>query len=135
MLELRSVILSDSVVLGWRKAIKDKIEEIREQYSREGWDGSDALPISYTSAMWAKRVIDWLPSSAASPEIVPEPNGDVALEWSKDSNLLLSMSVAGRTLIYAGLLGTEKKIHGEEVLVDELPATIVGLLQDYFCKV
>ena len=103
--------------------------------SEEGWDGYDALPITEDAYFEAKKLIECLPltSSIPMPEIVPEPSGEIGLEWSRGKRQVFVVSVSGSNeIIYAGLFGTNKT-HGVEYFGDSLPSMIIENLIRLYC--
>lgn len=116
----------------WRASLLDDVSEIFRTCSRAGWDGYDAEPVPPESAVGAVLLITLLPEGIEVPRILPEPNGDVALEWLKDERHF-TLSLSGRSVIYAGILGAVKK-YGEEPFWNELPQTGLEILSSYFAK-
>lgn len=107
------------------------LDEVFEECSQEGWDGYDARPISEETYNEARIFIESLPftSSIPMPDIIPEPGGEIALEWSKGSRQVFVASVAGKNeIVYAGLFGINKT-HGAEYFGDSLPAIIINNLK------
>lgn len=106
---------------------KNMLAHLREAFLRGlayNWDGEGALPVEYSAYAYARRLIQLLPLGLPVPEIYPEPDGDVAIEWDLGRRRVFSISV-GRdgTLNYAGLFG-RRKLHGVEFLGDRIPRSI-----------
>ena len=118
----------------WRESLTCKVREIYERCSKAGWDGYDAEPIALESCLGALHVIDLLPDKILPPDAVPEPAGEISLEWRTEDELLFSLTVTGRTLVYAGIFGGHSKQHGEEHFFDQLPKTVLEILTRYFFK-
>ncbi len=102
------------------------LDEVFEECSDEGWDGYEARPITEDAYNEAKRLIESLPlTSIPMPEIIPEPSGEIALEWSRGKRQVFVASVSGKKeIVYAGLFGTNKT-HGTEYFGDLLPLEII----------
>lgn len=112
-----------TIVQGAKKTI-EILNEIYEECSKEDWDGYGANPISFDAIQEAKRFIQLLPYKLPQPEVVPEPTGEVGLEWYKDKDSTFVISFNGRkTLAYAGIFGS-KKIHGTTYFEDLIPLII-----------
>ncbi len=63
------------------------------------------------------------------PEVVPEPGGEIGLEWYRRKRLVFTVSVSGSNeIIYTGLFGTNR-IHGTEYFGDLLPSVILENLK------
>ncbi len=119
------------ISFSWRDALRDEIAAVVRNSSRPGWDGYDAEPISIDSANRALRLIEALPEHITPPSVIPEPSGEIGLEWHTDHQRDFSISVSGTTLIYAGVFGSCKK-YGEEPFGDVLSSTILRILTHYF---
>ncbi len=127
-----------SIVNGFRKTetlgrsdeVLQSLDNVFDECSEEGWDGYDALPITKYAYIEAKRLIESLPlTSFPIPEVVPEPSGEVGLEWYREERQVFVASVSGRNaIVYAGLLGVNK-LHGTEYFGDSLPSIILENLK------
>jgi len=60
----------------------DRLRQILDQYP--DWDGHGANPINAESLMRVRQFVMEMPDDVEKPELVPEPDGDVALVWTKD---------------------------------------------------
>jgi hypothetical protein len=89
------------------------------------WDGYNALPLSHASFTNATKFLEILPSWAPVPEIAPEPDGEIALEWRRGASVFSVSFGTDGTLNYAGLLGYKKQIHGTEPFDDSIPQVIL----------
>jgi len=116
----------------WRDSLRDVVSELFRTCTDQGWDGYDAEPISMESANGALTVLDVLPEGIQAPDVVPEPTGDIALEWHTEDHKHFSLSVTGPTLVYAGIFGGASKHYGEEQFFRVIPRTILGILLRYF---
>jgi hypothetical protein len=117
--------------LGRQNETLQSLDEIVEECSRPGWDGYDALPITEDAYLEARRLIRCLPliSFIPMPDITPEPNGGIALEWSKGTRRIFVASIGGKNEItYAGLFGMNKT-HGTEYFGDALPSVFLENLK------
>lgn len=114
-----------------REEALQSLNEVFEECSEEGWDGYDALPITEDAYIEAIRFIESLPltSFIPMPEIVPEPSGEIGLEWYRGKRQVFVASVRGRNeIVYAGLFGVNKP-HGTEYFGDTLPSVILENLK------
>jgi len=124
----------EPISFSWRESLRDEIEAVLRTHSQPGWDGYDAEPVSLKSANGALRIINALPDHISPPGVIPEPDGEVALEWSSNNRRDFSISLSDATLIYAGVFGGSCKKYGEEPFFGALPSTILGILIQYFPK-
>lgn len=100
--------------------------------SVENWDGYGAKAVTPLGLERARRFLTQLPPSVQTPEIAAEPDGDLAFEWYRDPEYVLSVSVSpDGVLSYAGLFGPNKA-HGTEVMSNELPTAIAFQLERLF---
>src|SRR3989304_520341 len=68
------------------------------------------------------------------PEITPEPDGDIAFEWSDDYGRTFVFSIDdNQTLTYAGIFGANNT-HGTELLGDFIPDPIINYLKRLYSK-
>ncbi|VAX29660.1 hypothetical protein MNBD_NITROSPIRAE03-84 [hydrothermal vent metagenome] len=113
------------------KEALQSLKEVFQECSEEGWDGYDALPISEEAYLETRRLLESLPltSFIPMPEIIPEPTGDIGLEWSKGPDMVFVISVRGKNeIVYAGLFG-RNKTHGIEYFSESLPPVIIENLK------
>lgn len=120
------------VSFAWRDSLFEEVSEILQACSVQGWDGYDAEPVSPDSANSALELLKNLPDGIRTPTVVPEPNGDIALEWRTDEQRHFSLSVTGPTLVYAGIFGGSSRQYGEERFFGAIPRTILEILVRYF---
>tara|TARA_Y100000310_G_scaffold145276_1_gene144608 strand:+ start:289 stop:618 length:330 start_codon:yes stop_codon:yes gene_type:complete len=101
----------------------------------EKWDGLGANPITTIAIEEASRLLMEFPSSYPLPDIVPEPGGDIALEWYKDKNNVFVISFSGNNVIsYAGLFGENNKTYGTEFVKDSIPESILDNINRIFSE-
>lgn len=122
-----------TISLGWRSKLINEIEELRFEYSKEGWDGYDALPVNKESVRAAVLFAEGLPEKIYTPELAPENSGNLVYDWFPKKKLQFSVSVYPDKLIYAGIIGSEKR-HGEMPFIGEIPDEIIKILTDYFSR-
>lgn len=122
------------ISFSWREMLKDELDEIVQECSEGGWDGYDAEPVSSESAAVAQQLIDVLPEHIDVPNVVPEPSGEIALEWQSGGQKYFSVTVSGTVLVYAGIFGGFCKKYGEEQFFGALPTTVLQILSQYFSE-
>lgn len=71
-----------------------------EDYADAGWDGEKAKPIHSKAYSELKEIINSLPDTFYIPEIVPESDGTINLEWFKHKKNATSLGVDGSGKIY-----------------------------------
>ena len=105
----------------------DALRDIVESKCTEGWDGYDAAPVSEQTLKEAYKFISLLPPSLPVPEeISADPDGDISLEWYRNTNYLLTISISEKkTISYAGVFGPYSKVHGTEYFDFKIPKSIL----------
>jgi len=130
------VSLRKSVTWNYLGNALDALRATYRECNEHNWDGYGALPISPTTYDEAVRFLNALPSWMPTPEIVPEPDGDIGFDWNFGKNRVFAASVNGTNHItYAGLLGTGNKAHGTEVFDGSIPQTLVDHITRIFTRV
>lgn len=77
--------------------------------SVDGWDGYGAAALNYRAAQTAANFIRVLPQDVSIPEVSPEPDGSIGLDWIESPSRVFSVSFgAGSRLAYAWLDGTDR---------------------------
>ncbi len=121
--------LKKSITLGRKTDVLQSLENLFKECSGEGWDGNEASPITEDAYFEAQRLISNLPINLSMPEVVPEPSGEIGLEWSKGKDRVFIVSLSGKNeIVYAGLFGINK-VHGIEYFGDAIPSTILENLR------
>ena len=106
----------------WKGSVLKKLLEIYEECSEADWDGYGGNPISVEAYFEARTLLKIIPFSFPMPDISPQPNGEVGLEWYRDRGFIFVISVGGkRKITYAGLFGENNETHGMESFGDSLP--------------
>ncbi|MGH8604027.1 MAG: hypothetical protein ACREXR_15025 [Gammaproteobacteria bacterium] len=109
------------------------LEEVVTTYSRPDWDGYGARPISRAVQARARAFLDALPMWLPAPDIVPESDGEIAIEWDVEPNRIFSVSIgADGTLHYAGLLGDGVERLGVEKFDELVPAIIIQAIEELY---
>jgi hypothetical protein len=112
-----------------RAQVLDELLEMYKEYSVENWDGCNTEPVSQKAYLEAERFISLLPASLDAPGIIPEPNGEIALEWYRGRRFIFVASLSGdSTISFAGLFGRTSKIHGSEYFGDRIPDSVIGYI-------
>lgn len=101
--------------------------------SSEGWDGYGAAAVKPGAIEEAVRFLRRLPGYVEPPEVGPEPDGCVALEWSHDGVPQFSISFAGTSMLdYAGVFSDGCSQRGVERFVEFVPPSLSVVLETRF---
>jgi hypothetical protein len=119
----------------WQESarVRDELIKVFEACSAKNWDGYGAEPISYSAISDAIAFAEKLPSSIPTPEVIPEPDGEVALEWyvAKDRMLVVGFDGSGK-VTYSGIFGPGNTVAGSEHSAAIFSQTIVKSLENVF---
>ena len=124
-----------SRVIHWfvPELVLDELDDIYKECSTKDWDGYGAVPIIETTYREAETVIRSLPSFVPPPDILPEPDGGIGLDWDKGEGFSFTISVSGKNVLtYAGLFGENNETYGTEILSGILPKVILDNLERLF---
>ncbi len=99
--------------------------------SAEGWDEDGAVPLSVRAVERAVSFLRAMPQDVPIPEIAPEPDGSVSLDWVANRKRVFSLSI-GETdrLAYAWIDGTDKGHAVARFDGFEIPHRIVEGIRD-----
>lgn len=110
----------------------DAIVKLPERYREKNWDGLEAEPIPEAAIQEARIFLRKLPSSIPMPEVIPEPDGYLGLEWYANKWLLYVVSFNGTgVLSCSGLIGSER-IYGPRYMDEGIPAEILRNIAKVF---
>lgn len=89
------------------------LARVARECASPGWDGYDAAPISQGTCDRTRAFLNELPIWMPAPDIVPEADGEIAIEWYVGPHQVFSISIgAAGPLHFAGLFGQEDELHG-----------------------
>jgi uncharacterized protein (TIGR04255 family) len=126
--EIRNNFLASYVLRNNAERALAELDEVRVEASRPGWDGYGALALNPFSYGYARRFLSALPTTAPTPEISADTDGEVSLDWIFGNRRALSVSIGptGRCT-FAWMLG-QRTTSGTEWIEDEIPASIAWAL-------
>ena len=114
-----------------RSALLDELVDVYMRCQKPGWDGYTAKPITSQSYSSAKRFLALLPETMPLPEITPERDGELALDWNPKRYWSLSVSFSNDGAIsYAGIFGNKQSTsHGTEPFSETIPGVVFDLIE------
>jgi hypothetical protein len=121
-----------SIILGWRDQLADDVREVLEDCSDAGWDGYHASPINPFSAFQCIRLIELLPEGLLAPDIVPEPDGSIGLEWQNASNATLIVSIGEHQIDFAEIAENKTRTTGVRSFSNEISQDVLDILARHF---
>lgn len=126
--EIRKHLLSSLAVSRTTESALSELNEVRVEAAEAGWDGHGARPVSFDAYLYARRFLEALPTTAPSPEVSADPDGEVSFDWVFGPRKALTLSIGSNgRCSYAWIRGKQKS-RGTEWLDDEVPTNILGAL-------
>lgn len=81
-------------LMGVKASVISELWSVHAECETPDWDGYGAAAIDRASARVAEQIICALPNDVAVPEITPQPNGHIALDWIASRHRMLSVSAS-----------------------------------------
>ena len=81
---------------------------------KNNWDGNGALEINPFAVANAIKFIRCMPTRLPLPEICPEPDGCISLDWIKSRNQMLTISIGQQDRL--AMAWVDGSRHGSEVI-------------------
>ena len=85
-----------------------QLDEIYSECSSADWDNEGALPLNKKSYHAVRDFLKILPGHIALPEITPEPNGSLGLEWDQNGYHMALSICKDHQLVYAIISKTSR---------------------------
>jgi hypothetical protein len=96
-------------LFGTRSDAISAIWSVASEAAEDDWNGEGAFGVDPVAASNAVGFIQTLPDSVAMPEISPDPDGALSLDWIESRTRAFSISVGrNRSLAFAWLDGTAR---------------------------
>ncbi len=96
-------------LFGRKARVIEEIWRLAQECNEPGWDGCGARAVSREAIRRAIALVRALPDDVTVQDVSPEPDGSVALEWSRSRHAVLSLSVGIENgLAYAWLDGSDR---------------------------
>ena len=119
----KSVLAAASTLQSRAAAV---LARLQRECSVKGWDGYEARPIAPRTIARAQIFVNALPYWMPAPEIVPESDGEIAIEWDSSPTEIFSISIGEQSAIhFSGLFGEDKERHGVEPFEDFISEEIL----------
>jgi hypothetical protein len=96
-------------LFGIKSAAISDLWAFAAEHAQNGWDGENGRGISLLAVRTAEAVIRCLPGDVAIPELAPEPDGSISLDWIYSRTRFVSVSAGDNDrLPYAWIDGTDR---------------------------
>lgn len=103
-----------------------ELNNIFLECSKVNWDKYGANPINEAALIEAHWFLTALPSWVPNPEVIPEPSGEIGLEWDYGKDRVFVVTIKGdHSIAYAGLLGAGNRTRGIESYSEAIPSVII----------
>jgi hypothetical protein len=97
------------VLFGDKAEALSDLARLGAEYAQPDWDGDDGVPIDQSALSLAKCFIRAMPDDIPVPEIAPEPDGKISLDWSRSRSRQFSLTIGhGNRLAFAWVDGADK---------------------------
>jgi hypothetical protein len=107
--EIVEFVEQSQALFGKKAAAIQQMRALAAECSQDDWDGEGALAVQSLAVQVAENFIRALPDYIRVPELAPEPDGSISLDWIESRTRLFSVSVGATTrLAYAWLDGTDR---------------------------
>ena len=116
------------------KALSE-LEKVYKDCLSSNWGGYGAEPIDEVTYQYAVSFLKLMPEDVPTPDICPEPAGDIGFEWRKRKGRTFIVGVdKEKTLSYVGLYDGEN-IPGEKTFEDTMPDIIIDLIKKVYQEI
>lgn len=107
------------------------LARVARECAKECWDGYSAKPVTQATCDRARAFLNDLPLWMSAPDIVPEADGEIAIEWyvAQDQTFSISIGESG-PLHFAGLFGHNEEVHGVAPFSGNVPGNILQFISD-----
>ena len=96
-------------LFGAKDRLIAELRAVAADCAEADWDNMGALPIDLLALLNAEKLIRFLPDRFPLPEVAPEPDGSLSLDWIRSPHRLFSLSAGPRNrLAFAWLDGSDK---------------------------
>ncbi len=112
----------------WSAALDEALDDLaglKQECREPGWDGYRAKSVNAETLEQVVAFLRALPENVPVPDLVPEPDGEVSVEWQNGPRRVFSVSLGPHErLSYAGLLGANRW-HGVDLFFGTVPLEII----------
>jgi hypothetical protein len=113
------------VLFGRKATAISKLNGIADACAESNWDGNEANAINETAVQTAEAFIRAMPDEMPMPELAPDPDGSIELDWIASRQRMFTVSVGqSNRLAYAWLDGAAQGHAVDSFDGDAIPTRI-----------
>lgn len=106
------------------------LKRLAVECSKDGWDGGDAAPITPEVVDSVYNFIQALPKGIAMPDIAPEPDGSISLDWIQTGPRIVSVSIGPFRIISYAWLNESGSGYGTFYFSSSVPKQVLKKLKE-----
>lgn len=96
------------ILFGKKAVVISELWELADECGEDEWDGEGACALDFTAVQNAENFVRVFPDNLPAPDVSPEPDGSISLDWIVSRHRLFSLSIgAGNRLAFAWLDGSD----------------------------
>lgn len=134
---IRSEIVQNSrqSVSHYNHELENSLAVVQREGSSADWCIEGNEPVRMSTALTTRSFIETLPGRYQNPDIAPEPDGHISVEWYLEKRRLLTVSIGpDQKLYWAALIGNEDP-RGSATFTGRTPPTVAFLLERIYSVV
>ena len=112
-----------------RSAFECLLDDISHRCGQSNWDGDNSDPILPVTCDHALRLIEALPADVGHPDITPEPDGHILLEWYHSPARVLAVSISSEGVLYWSGLDDAVRETGAVKFDQNIPTNLLNWIR------
>jgi len=103
---------SSMSLFGRKNEVISQLLALANECSTDGWDGGEAMALNRDAVRNVEAFIRAIPDDFPLPDVAPEPDGSVSLDWIRSRHRMFSMSVGSSNKIAYARMNGASRDHG-----------------------
>ncbi|MCF7957174.1 MAG: hypothetical protein K9M57_01860 [Phycisphaerae bacterium] len=112
--------------------LSDELNDIYAECSEKNWDGYGAKPVHKSIRKIVEIFLNKLPEDIPNPELSPDPDGEISLEWCIAKKKMASISIGKQGRIAYAFLNEEKRSSGLDLFENKIPESFLFQLKTLY---
>ena len=113
-----------------RRDALDALMAIKQEASNDNWNEEGGKAVRPETIGLAATFLRLLPRDLPTPEVSPDPDGEIGFYWGTGSDKAVVASISPRGVISYASLYESVQTHGRAPLSDELPSALKTVLRE-----